>query len=58
MVYLYKCGNKECKAYENVIEVNKPMREVSNEETCNVCSSTLIRVYTAPSVSTSDGFKK
>jgi len=58
MVYLYKCGNKECKAYGNAIEVNKPMREVSNGETCKVCSSTLIRVYTAPSVSTGDGFKK
>jgi len=58
MVYLYKCINEKCDGCNVVVEVNKPMSEVNNEETCKTCSSTLNRVYTAPSVATGDGFKK
>ena len=53
MRYLYKC--ESCK---KDVEVVKPMSQASSVEHCKDCNSVLIRIYTATSIATGDGFKK
>jgi predicted Zn-dependent protease len=57
MTYLYKCENENCKNVNTVIEISKPIKDSDRREACEWCTQDLVRVYTAPGVKTSDGFK-
>lgn len=52
MLYEYRCEN--C---DKTILVSKPMNEVSKLEFCDTCKEMLIRLFSNPSIKTSDGLK-
>jgi predicted nucleic acid-binding Zn ribbon protein len=58
MTYNYTCKNEDCALTDLVVSINKSMSESSREERCKSCNGVLVRQYTAPSIGTSDGFKK
>jgi len=57
MKYLYKCKNKNCKNYNKVIEIEKPISKSSNKEYCELCNSELQKVFIATPIKTNDNFK-
>jgi predicted nucleic acid-binding Zn ribbon protein len=57
MIYLYKCDNESCKNVDIIVEIQKPIKDSDRKEACEWCTGDLKRVYTAPGVKTSDGYK-
>jgi hypothetical protein len=58
MIYHYKCENEYCKNVGVIVEIEKPIKDSDRREACQWCAQDLVRVWKAPSVKTSDGFKK
>jgi len=58
MEYKYECRDSKCKSKEVAVIITKPMLEYDKPEYCSECDNVMYRIYTAPAVSTSDGFKK
>jgi hypothetical protein len=58
MTYHYRCPNENCKLFDITIEIQKPAKDSDRKESCEFCAMDLERVWVAPSVKTSDGFKK
>lgn len=57
MIYPYVCRNEKCEAFEEVVDISKPMMESDREEKCEKCEALMERVYEAPSIRTLDGYK-
>jgi len=49
--------NYECKKCKLEVTIVKPMSESSRVEKCPSCTLPMDRVFTSPSIGTSDGFK-
>jgi predicted nucleic acid-binding Zn ribbon protein len=57
MRYLYKCDNKDCKQYDVVVEIEKPIKDSDRHEACKECAQDMVRVWSSPGIKTSDGNK-
>ncbi len=53
MTYEYRCD----KCNSNLV-IDKSMSDSSRKEFCKECKNKLTRIFSIPSISTSDGFKK
>lgn len=53
MIYQYQCV--KCKAE---VLISKMIQDSSKTEYCGVCKSELKRIYSSPTISTSDGVKR
>lgn len=59
MILDFKCENKSCKNYDNIVERNIPHADIENQ-ICDCCGENLRRVWntTTVGVRTSDGYKR
>lgn len=58
MIYQYTCKTKDCENNGRILNYDVPMKDIGKFPLyCKTCKKPLQRVYTAPKIKTSDGFK-
>ena len=54
--YEYRCTTINCKKRNEVIVIDKPMKEAGTTEYCSECGEALRKIF-GSSIKTGDGFK-
>ena len=57
MTYEFKCTNISCKERNEIVLIEKYMRDAGKPEYCKACKEAMQMVFSSPGIKTSDGYK-